>query len=130
MDADPDWSDVSRQLNDLHGRLVAAHQAALDSIGADNPDAFLHELAALGQAIAQSPLNLPVDSGAAPAHIRLQVKQIQTAIEGLTSLNHRLSAQAQRALAVLMPEEQVRSYSRLGGRGMGSAGTRSGYLKA
>jgi hypothetical protein len=130
MDTDPDWSDVSRQLNDLNGRIAAAHQAALDSIGADNPDVLLHELAALGQAIAQSPLNLPVDSAAPPAHIRLQVKQIQTALEELTSLNHRLSAQAQRALAVLMPDEQVRSYSRLGGRGMGSVGTRSGYLKA
>jgi hypothetical protein len=130
MDASPDWSDVSRQLNHLHGCIAAAHQAALDSIGADNPDALLHELAALGQALTQTPLNLPADSGAPPASIRLQVEQMQTALEGLMSLNHRLSAQAQRALAVLLPEEQVRSYSRLGGRGMGSVGTRSGYLKA
>lgn len=130
MDVSPDWSEISRQLTHLHGRIAAAHQAALDSIGADNPDALIHELTALGQAFSQTPFHLPAQAATPPAHIRLQVEQMQTALENLMSLNHRLSAQAQRALAVLLPEQQVRSYSRLGGRGMGSVGTGSGYLKA
>ena len=125
------WPDISRELTLLQGLFLSAQQAAIDTIGTNHVEPFLERLQALGQGLValQATLSsLPSDE--TPADDRLQLEALQTSMDNLMSLNHRLSAQAQRALAVLFPPDAVKAYSRLGGRGMGSVGSGSGYLKA
>ncbi|TDQ40595.1 hypothetical protein [Tepidicella xavieri] len=132
MTGPSDWSDVSHQLTALQAAVAAAQQAALDSIGSSDADAFLQQLSALADtlATAQPALARALTAERPPGEVIAQVRQVGAAIEQLLTLNTRLSAQAQRALAVLFPQDQVKAYSRLGGKGLGTGGPGSGYLKA
>jgi len=123
--------EISRELARLQEALEVAHRAGLDSIGSGDVDAFASCLSQLGQQMAQTQSRLAqLPSASTPAAIRLQLERLRTSMDALLSLNDRLSAQAQRALAVLFPADQVKAYSRLGGRSMGSVGSGNSYLKA
>jgi hypothetical protein len=125
------WTDIAQELTLLQGLFLSAQQAAIDSVGADQADPFLERLQALGQALVQLQTKLtghPAQD--MPAAVQLQLDELRTSMDTLLALNHRLSAQAQRALAVLLPPDAVQAYSRLGGRGMGTVSSGSGYLKA
>lgn len=125
------WTQISQELTLLQGLFLSAQQAAIDSIGTASADIFLERLDALGQGLARlQPRLAALPAEETPASVRLQLDALRTSMETLLSLNHRLSAQAQRALAVLFPPDAVKAYSRLGGRGMGSVGSGSAYLKA
>lgn len=131
MTASISWTDISEELTLLQGLFLSAQQAAIDSVGADQPDAFLERLQALGQGLVQ--LQTKFTSRPAedmPAMVRFQLDELQTSMDTLLSTSHRLSAQAQRALAIMFPPDAVKAYSRLGGRGMGTVSSGSGYLKA
>lgn len=125
------WTLMAQELTQLQGLFLSAQQAAIDSIGTASADIFLERLQALGQALARlQPGLATLPAEETPASVRLQLDALRTSMETLLALNHRLSAQAQRALAVLFPADAVKAYSRLGGRGMGSVGSGSAYLKA
>lgn len=126
-----DWSLVHAQLTALQASVSAAHQAALDSIGGD-ADAFVSSLSKLAETLAQVQpfLATAFASHKPPADVALLAQQIGSGIEHLFALNTRLSVQAQRALNVLFPPDQVKAYSRLGARTLGTSGAGGGYLKA
>ncbi len=125
------WPEISQELTRLQGSFEAAHQAGLESISSGNTDAFTDRLNQLGHELVQTQAKLSsLNPESTPADIRLQLDQLRLSMDTLLSLSSRLSAQAQRALAVLFPADQVKAYSRLGGRGMGSVGSGNSYLKA
>jgi len=125
------WPDVSQELARLQGLLEAAQQAGLESISSGNTDALTDRLTQLGHQLTQSQARLSrLNPESTPADIRQQLDQLRQSMDALLSLSSRLSAQTQRALAVLFPADQVKAYSRLGGRGMGSVGSGNSFLKA
>lgn len=125
------WPEVAQELTRLRGFFEAAHQAGLESISSGSTDAFTDRLNQLGHELVQTQVKLSgLNPESTPADIRLQLDQLRLSMDTLLALSSRLSAQAQRALAVLFPADQVKAYSRLGGRSMGSVGSGSSYLKA
>ncbi len=132
MNQPVDWSDVHAQLTALQASVAAAHQAALDSIGGSDADGFIVALSQLGETLTrvQPVLAATLAIHTPPAEVILLTQQVGTGIDNLFALNTRLSVQAQRALDVLFPPDQVKVYSRLGARTQGLGGAGSGYIKA
>lgn len=124
-----DWLALSRQLTRFRERLDAARQAGLESLDSGNTDPFTQQLAELGPMLAELQAFEP-PHGETPGHVLQDLQGVQASMDALLSMSQKMSAQAQRALAVLFPADSVKAYSRLGGRVMGTVGTGSGYLKA
>lgn len=132
MTADADWRALSDYLDRLHHSLTAAHQAGVATLSQPDFSEFSAQLQQLAQLLSEQARVLTPDlaSGPVPADIRQQLERVDNDWQALLTLNQRLSVQAQRALAVLFPPDQVKAYSQLGGRRMGTVSSSTGYLKA
>lgn len=124
-----DWLAFSRQLTRFRECLDAAREAGLESVTSGNSDSFTQKLAEIGPVLAALQAFQP-PHGETPGHVLQELQGVQASMDALLSMSQKMSAQAQRALAVLFPADSVKAYSRLGGRVMGTVGTGSGYLKA
>lgn len=132
MTADADWRTLSDYLDRLHHCLIATHQAGVETLSQPQFSEFSAQLHQLAQLLAEQPrvLTSEMASRPVPAEIRQQLERVDNGWQALLTLNQRLSVQAQRALAVLFPPDQVKAYSQLGGRRMGTVSSSTGYLKA
>ena len=129
----PPWSQCVDTLGELLKSIEAAHAASLASVSSGNADDFATCCARLNQQLAkeQSGLARALSSGQPPAEVLEMLQKVQNALSNLYAGTARLQAQANRAAAVLFPQDQVRAYSKLGNTGYGNqpkAGT--GYIKA
>jgi hypothetical protein len=132
MNAPDRWTPCIDQLNVLATALQAAEKAALDSISSGDADFFVQRFSDLSRALAQAQpvLQQALGQDHPPAEVLLKLQQVQTGLSALQSMQARLSATTQKALGVLFPADQVKAYSRLGGRGLAGAPASSAYLKA
>ena len=132
MNAPDRWTPCIDQLNVLATALQAAEKAALDSISSGDADFFVQRCSDLSRALAQAQpvLQQALGQDRPPAEVLLKLQQVQTGLSALQSMQARLSATTQKALGVLFPADQVKAYSRLGGRGLGGGPAGSAYLKA
>ena len=83
----------------------------------DCPTAVASAQAGLVHALAQP---------GAPVAVQQLLHQVQTGLNVLQDTTARLQAGNQRALGVLFPPDQVRTYSQLGAKGYGAPGRSSG----
>lgn len=130
----PPWPALLEQLNQALSASEHARAQLLATIGEPQADAFeracaqlAHTLAALQHGLpalqrSSAPLNAP------PAPVRLALEQLGASLGALSEQTTRLSARDRRALDLLFPNDGLKAYSRLGGRGPSLGG--SAYLKA
>jgi hypothetical protein len=129
----PPWPECLGTLQLISDKIEAAHAASLSFSSDGGGDAFTASCSDLARTLAdaQPALAKALASGPVPGAVREKLQQVQTALTNLQNGAARLQAHADRAVAVMFPEDQVRAYSKLGHSGYGSAGKRAGtYLRA
>lgn len=105
-------------------------QTLLNAVGAPDGDALPPAFGRLAQLLAGLQAAMPRGEPAAeaPAEVKLALEQLGASLNALSEQTARLSARDRRALDLLFPNDALKAYSRLGGRGPSLGG--SAYLKA
>lgn len=119
------------------GQLEAALQVTqetqhtlLNTVGASDGDVLPAAFGRLAKALADLQTAMPpgVAGADAPSEVKLGLEQLGAGLHALSEQTARLSARDRRALDLLFPNDALKAYSRLGGRGPSLGG--SAYLKA
>jgi hypothetical protein len=124
----PDWAACQSRLEALLQLTEKAQEAAIASLSSGHADDFVARCGDLSRVLVQEQAGLvhALAQPGAPVAVQQLLHQVQTGLNVLQDTTARLQAGNQRALGVLFPPDQVRTYSQLGAKGYGAPGRSSG----